>query len=36
MRFSTMVMARLMPRRSAIDLMARAAKQVLRAGEPGR
>jgi short-subunit dehydrogenase len=36
MRFSTMLMARLMPRRSAIDLMARAAKQVLRAGEPGQ
>jgi len=32
MRFSTAMMTRLMPRTSAIDLMARATKRVLRAG----
>jgi len=33
MRFSTAVMARLAPRKSAIDLMARATKRVLSAGD---
>lgn len=34
MRFSTAMMARLMPRRSAIDLMARATERVLRDPSP--
>ena len=35
MRFSTAMMARLMPKTSAIDLMARATERVLRAGNDG-